>query len=94
MILATKIPSTEVEVEGIEVEEVEVGVLLIERIEPVVDFRSLRTPSQLSKLEGGGKIWTSKSNIQSNYCNKYGHYERECRKKQADHNNGRSNVSK
>ena len=30
----------------------------------------------------------------SNYCKKYGHYEHECRKKQADENNSRANVSK
>ena len=43
---------------------------------------------------GRGKICTNNSNIQCNYCKKYGHYEREYRKKQADQNNGRANVSK
>ena len=47
---------------------------------------------------GRGKRWTNKSNIQCNYYKKYGHYERECRKKQADQNNnqnnGRANLSK
>ena len=41
---------------------------------------------------------TNKSNVQCNYCKKYGHYERECRKKQANQtnnlNNSRDNVYK
>jgi hypothetical protein len=37
--------------------------------------------------------WTDKSRIQCYYCKKFGHYESECRKKQADLNRGRENVT-
>jgi transposase InsO family protein len=42
---------------------------------------------------GRGKKWTDKSNSQCNYCKKYGHYARECRKRLADQNGGRAHVS-
>lgn len=41
----------------------------------------------------GGKRWTNRSNVQCNYCKKYGHYECDYKKKQADQNSGRANVS-
>ena len=51
--------------------------------------------SHISQVHRGrGKRWTNKSNILCNYCKKYGHYERECGKKQVDKNSGRANVSK
>ena len=42
---------------------------------------------------GRGKRWTNKSNFQCNYYKNYGHYERECKKKQVEENS-RANVSK
>jgi hypothetical protein len=42
---------------------------------------------------GRGRRSNDKSSIQCYYCKKYGHYESECWKKQADHLSGRAHVS-
>jgi hypothetical protein len=42
---------------------------------------------------GKGRRSNEKSSIQFYYCKKYGHYESECRKKQANHLSGRAHVS-
>jgi hypothetical protein len=42
---------------------------------------------------GRGRRSNEKSSIQCYYCKKYGHYESECRKKQADQLSGRAHVS-
>jgi hypothetical protein len=42
---------------------------------------------------GRGRRSNDKSSIQCYYCKKYGHYESECRKKQADQLSGRAHVS-
>jgi transposase InsO family protein len=42
---------------------------------------------------GRGRRSNDKSSIQCFYCKKYGHYEYECRKKQADQLSGRAHVS-
>ena len=43
---------------------------------------------------GRGKKLTDKSNIHCNYFKKYGHHERECKKKEDERNSGKSNFSK
>jgi hypothetical protein len=42
---------------------------------------------------GRGRRSNDKSSIQCYYCKKYGHYESECRNKQADHLSSRAHVS-
>ena len=42
---------------------------------------------------GRGRRSNDKSNIQCFYCKKYGHYESECRKKQADQISGKAHVT-
>ena len=98
---ALKLPSTEVEAEEHEVEEEEADGLDLQKTEPIT-IMNTQIESEHSHnsqgQRGRGKRWTNKSNVQCNYCKKYGNYEQECRKKQVDQknnqNNSRANVSK
>ena len=89
MLSVPNIPSIEVEVEEDEVEEEEANGLDLQKIEPVtiMNNQSIHNTHNSQGQRGRGKRWTNKSNVQCNYCKKYGHYEQECRKKQADQNN-------
>jgi hypothetical protein len=60
------------------------------------NFQGHRQQNQNQNFQpqrGRGRRSNDKSSIQCYYCKKYGHYESECRKKQADHLSGRAHVS-
>jgi hypothetical protein len=65
---------------------------------PTQNFQGHRNQQQnhhqnFQPQRGRGRRSNDKSSIQSFYCKKYGHYESECRKKQADQLSGRAHVS-